>query len=144
MLRILTRRWGDRGLVLCCGLLLFALASLRVWAQAPPSADTFVSSAYPTTNYGPSITLVVGSGTSAYLKFNLATLPANASISKATLRLYVDAVAKSGSFDVYRLNNSWSERHGWVRQCRPPQHRRGIRSDRKQLEHGSTDADRTV
>jgi hypothetical protein len=90
-------------------LLWLALLSLPLLAQAPPSADTFVSSSTAKTNYGSSIALVVGSGTTSYVRFNLAGIPAGASISKATLRLYVDAVAKNGTFDVYQLNSSWAE-----------------------------------
>jgi Bacterial Ig-like domain (group 2)/Collagen triple helix repeat (20 copies) len=90
-------------------LLLVALAAQPLFAQAPPSADTFVSSSTAKTNYGSSIALVVGSGTTSYVRFNLAGIPAGSSISKATLRLYVDAVAKNGTFDVYQLNSSWAE-----------------------------------
>ena len=110
MLRIGSYRRRYRSLVGFCGFLWFALACMPVFAQAPPSADTFVSSATPVANYGPSITLVVQPGTNTYVKFNLATLPPGATITKATLRLYVDAVAKSGSFDVYRVTSDWSER----------------------------------
>lgn len=31
------------------------------------------------------------------------------SVSKATLTVYVDHVSKSGTFDVYEVNNSWAE-----------------------------------
>src|SRR5579885_1602709 len=85
------------------------LLALPLFAQAPPSADTFVSSATPKTNYGPSITLVVGQGSTAYIQFNLSGVPTGATVSKAMLRLYVDAVVTNGAFDVYRLNNAWSE-----------------------------------
>ena len=95
-------------IIILVGLLALLLV-LPTFAQAPPTADTFVSSGTPTTNYGPSIVLVVQPGATSYLKFNLSTLPAGATVSKATLRLYVDFVVKSGSFDVYQLNNSWSE-----------------------------------
>jgi hypothetical protein len=78
-------------------------------AQAPPSADTFVSNITPKQNYGPSIILVVGVGSNSLVQFNLSGIPAGATISKATLRLYVDAVAKNGSFDVYQLNTAWGE-----------------------------------
>src|SRR5277367_3671521 len=88
---------------------LFAAMCTPLVAQAPPSGDTFVSSATPKLNYGPSIILAVASGTNSYVKFNLSAIPAGASISKATLRLYVDAVEKNGTFDVYQLNGSWSE-----------------------------------
>lgn len=92
-----------------------SFAVLTLWSGAllgqatPPSADTFVSSAFPRTNYGSSIILVVQSGANAYLQFNLSTLPAGVTVNKATLRLYIDAVGKSGSFDVYQLNSSWNE-----------------------------------
>ena len=89
--------------------LLFCSLALPLLSQAPPSADTFVSSATPRVNYGPSITLVVGSGTTTYIQFNLSGIPAGATVSKATLRLFVDAVAAKGSFDVYQLNSAWSE-----------------------------------
>ncbi len=88
---------------------LFALASITALAQAPPSADTFVTSATPNINYGSGIGLIVGPGTETYIQFNLSGIPAGATVSKATLRLYVDAVGKAGSFDVYQLNSSWNE-----------------------------------
>jgi len=90
-------------LLLCC------VFTTRLLAQAPPAADTFVSSATPRVNYGSSISIVVGPGTTSYVRFNLSGIPAGSSIGKASLRLYVDAVAKSGSFDVYQINSSWSE-----------------------------------
>ena len=72
----------------------------RCWRRHRPAPATFVSSSTPKINYGPAIALVVGSGTTSYVQFNLAGIPAGASISKATLRLYVDAVAKAGKLDV--------------------------------------------
>src|SRR5215472_13088853 len=95
-------------LIVCISLLGMAL-SLPLVAQAPPSQDTFVSSITPKVNYGPGINLVVGPGTTSYVQFNLSGIPAGATISKASLRLYVDAVATKGSFDVYQLNSGWSE-----------------------------------
>jgi hypothetical protein len=78
-------------------------------AQAPPSGDTFVSSSFGKTNFGSGIALAVQPGTTTFIQFNLSTVPAGATVTKATLRLYVDAVTKSGSFDVYQVNNSWNE-----------------------------------
>ena len=83
--------------------------SISVVAQAPPLADTYAASSSPKTNYGKGTTLVVLSGATSYVQFNLAGVPANAPISKATLRVYVDAVATAGSFDVYQLNSAWAE-----------------------------------
>ena len=95
---------------IACLTSLLVLAPPSLLSQAtPPSADTFVSSVTPKTNYGPSIILVVQQGATAYMQFNLSTLPSGAHVSKAMLRLYVDGVLRPGSFDVYQLNNSWSE-----------------------------------
>ena len=90
---------------------LFALSllSVTVLAQAPPSADTFSYSGSPNFNYGAYPILAVQHGSNTYLKFNLSTLPSGPSVTKATLRLYVDAVGGNGSFDVFQLNSSWSE-----------------------------------
>ncbi len=90
-------------------LLSLPLVSLPLFAQAPPAADTFVSSATPKLNYGSSIILAVGPGTNSYVQFNLSGIPAGANISKATLRLYVDAVSGSGTLDVFQVTSAWSE-----------------------------------
>src|SRR5579859_651421 len=88
---------------------LFALLSASVFAQAPPTDDTYSNSGNKNQKNGSSLLLVVQHGSDTYIKFNLATLPASASIAKATLRVYVDAVVAGGSFDVYQLNASWAE-----------------------------------
>ncbi len=88
------------------------LLSLTGFSQAPPTADTFSYSASPSTNYGTYQNMIVERGSAnaaAYMKFNLSTVPAGATVAKATLRLYVDAVSTSGSFDVFQLNGGWTE-----------------------------------
>jgi hypothetical protein len=95
-----------------CALLATAvlLLSLPALAQSPPSADTYSSHTGPTQNFGAAVSLLVQQGSNnTYIRFDLSTLPASASVSKATLRLYVNSVAKAGSFDVYQLNTAWSE-----------------------------------
>jgi hypothetical protein len=99
-------RWAARA---ACLIVLSTLLSLSLLAQAPPSADTFTVNSSPHTNYGAWPLIAVQQGSNGYLQFNLSHLPANASVTKATLRLFVDAVSRSGSFDVYQLNNAWSE-----------------------------------
>ena len=94
-------------LLLAC--LVFSLLSLPMVAQAPPSADTYVTRANPATNYGSGPILAVQDGTTTYLQFDLSALPEGASIRKATLRLYVNSVLAAGSFDVYQVNDNWSE-----------------------------------
>ena len=78
-------------------------------AQAPPRADTFVSSNAPARNFGSEPLLAVQAGTTSYVQFNLASLPAGATVNKATLRLYVDISTQAGSFDVYEIDSPWSE-----------------------------------
>jgi hypothetical protein len=89
--------------------LFFVLATTALLAQAPPSADTFTANSSPRTNYGGWPLLVVQQGSNTYLQFNLSNVPANASVTKATLRVYVDAVSHSGNFDVFEIDHAWSE-----------------------------------
>jgi Collagen triple helix repeat (20 copies) len=93
----------------CLSFALFTLLSASAFAQAPPTDDTYSNGNSKTQKNGSSIFLVVQHGFDSYIKFNLASLPANPNIAKATLRVYVDAVVVGGSFDVYQLNSSWNE-----------------------------------
>ena len=105
-MKLLCTRWTARVASL---ILLSALFPLAASAQAPPSADTFVFSSTPRVNYGAWPVLDVQHGATSYLQFNLSGLPQNPAITKASLRLYVDAVAAPGNFDVYQVNSSWQE-----------------------------------
>lgn len=105
-MKLIPRLWADRSAQL---LLLTCLASGSLAAQAPPSADTFTNNSTPRTNYGGWPQLAVTSGATTFIQFNLAGVPANATVSKATLRLYVDAVTAAGTFDVYEVNTPWTE-----------------------------------
>jgi TGF-beta propeptide len=79
-------------------------------AQITPSADAYTNSADPTTKYGTATLLYVDGATEkAYIQFNLSSIPTGASISQATLKLYVNAVTTAGSFEVYSVNVPWSE-----------------------------------
>ncbi len=74
-------RWAAKAahlLVLC------AVLSVSLLAQAPPSADTFTVTSSPHTNYGGWPLIAVQPGSNGYLQFNLAHLPPNASVTKAT------------------------------------------------------------
>ena len=93
-------------------MLLFAVFSVFAGAQAVVTDDANTSSIFPTTNFGSSVALIVGSGSNSYIKFSLANLGSGvtaSNISKGTLILYVDAVLTSGTMDVYQVNGSWSE-----------------------------------
>jgi hypothetical protein len=98
-------------------MLLVAIAGLGLATLAPaqitPSADAYTSTAAPTTNYGSSTLLNVESGgQTAYIQFNLASIPSSytgSSIEQAMLKLYVNSVTTAGSFDVDLVASSWSE-----------------------------------
>lgn len=96
------------GLVSLLGLLVFLWGT--AYAQITPLGDSYINTATPTTNYG-SKTLIDVDGVSqtAYIQFNLASIPATASVSQATLKLYVNAVTTAGSFNVDYVNGTWSE-----------------------------------
>src|SRR5580700_261638 len=77
------------------------LACVAAYAQLTPSQDSFTNSAAATTNYGSNVLLDVdGAKETAYIQFNLASIPSGASVSQATLKLYMNAVTTAGSFNV--------------------------------------------
>lgn len=91
-------------------ILLSLFACSVAFAQITPLGDSFTNTADPTTNYGAATLLDVDGATqTTYIQFNLASIPAKASISQATLKLYVNSVTKAGSFNVDYVNSSWSE-----------------------------------
>jgi trimeric autotransporter adhesin len=90
------------------------LVSLLAWtaafAQTTPLGDSYINTNSPAKNFGAQSLLDVDGATQiTYIQFNLASIPANASISQATLKLYVNSVAKAGSFNVDYVNGSWTE-----------------------------------
>jgi hypothetical protein len=92
-------------------LLLATLCLLTsAYAQITPSADAYTNTADPTTNYGANVLLYVDGATEiGYIQFNLSSIPTGASISQATLKLYVNAVTTAGSFNVDYVSGTWSE-----------------------------------
>jgi hypothetical protein len=88
------------------------LACTAAYGQLTPSADAYTNTADPTVNYGVKPVLAVGSSQTAYIRFNLSSIPSTytgADITKATLKLYVNAVSATGSFNVDYVNGSWTE-----------------------------------
>jgi hypothetical protein len=98
----------------------FALLSLTLLAwtaafgQLTPSADTYVNTASPTTNFGAAATLNVASASqTAYIQFDLSAIPSGytgANIAKASLKLYVNAVGTAGSFNIDYVDGTWTEK----------------------------------
>jgi hypothetical protein len=89
---------------------LILLAWTAAYAQITPLGDSYTNTADPTTNYGSKTLLDVDGATQiTYLQFDLASISATASISQATLKLYVNAVTTAGSFNVDYVNGTWTE-----------------------------------
>ena len=89
---------------------LIMLACSAAYSQITPLGDTYTSSADPTTNYGAQKTLDVDAAKEiTYIQFNLASVPSGASISQATLKLYVNTVSTAGAFELYAVNGAWTE-----------------------------------
>jgi hypothetical protein len=89
---------------------LILLACTAAFGQITPLGDTYTNSADPTTNYGAQKTLDVDAAKEiTYIQFNLASVPTGASISQATLKLYVNTVVTAGAFEVYAVNGTWTE-----------------------------------
>jgi len=79
-------------------------------AQITPLGDAYVNTADPTTNYGSKTLLDIDAASqTTYIQFNLASIPSTASVSQATLKLYVNSVTTAGSFNVDYVNAAWSE-----------------------------------
>jgi hypothetical protein len=78
-------------------------------ATFTPVADAYVSAAKPGSNFGSSTKLSVGASPAqnAYLEFTV-TIPAGATITSATLRLYA-AKASSVGYRVSGSGNAWTE-----------------------------------
>jgi hypothetical protein len=88
---------------------LLLASNFSLGQSAPPVGDTYTSTSATGTNYGAKTTLIVSTTDKSYLQFSLAAVPPGSTVSKATLRLYVDAVTTAGSFDVYQATSTWAE-----------------------------------
>jgi hypothetical protein len=89
---------------------LILLACTAAFGQITPLGDTYTSSTDPSTNYGAQKTLDVDAAKEiTYIQFNLASVPPGASLSQATLKLYVNTVTTAGAFEVYDVNGTWTE-----------------------------------
>ena len=93
--------------VAACGL------SHAIFAQTGTlTADTAVTTANPSTNYGTLSNLYINGASTALLRFDLGTLPAGTTamqISRATLRVFVNRVNTPGVITVSALKAAWAE-----------------------------------
>lgn len=77
-------------------------------------ADSYVNSSYPSRNYGSLGSMSVEGGTLAYIMFDLSSLPTNATIAKAAMKLFCYSgtwmMIGSGYISAhYCKDNSWTE-----------------------------------
>jgi hypothetical protein len=96
------------------GILVLSIVSLLTGAfgQLTPSGDSYTNTAASTTNYGAKTLLDVESSQTTFIQFDLSSIPSgytSANITKATLKLYVNAVTTAGSFNVDYVNGTWTE-----------------------------------
>ena len=79
--------------------------------------DTYVSSAYPDSNYGSSKDLWIGSTRTTFIRATKPTLPANATITEAKLNAYYYYWITTGSLSVtaHKVEQYWGElTHTWT------------------------------
>ncbi|AFL87046.1 collagen triple helix repeat protein [Terriglobus roseus DSM 18391] len=89
-----------------------ALPASSVAQTGTLTADTAVSTARPSTNYGTLSNLYVSSDSTVLLRFDLGTLPASTTasqISRATLRVFANRVNTPGVLTVAAINAAWAE-----------------------------------
>ena len=90
---------------------LFAPLAARA-ATANVSADTTISTALTTTNFGTRSNLVINSTSTALLKFDFTSVPAgtpSSLITKAVLYVYVNRLNTSAAVSLYPVTTTWSE-----------------------------------
>ena len=82
------------------------------YANGTLKDDAYTQSSTPNQNFGTNANLRVATGVNSHLKFDLSSLPSGTSandIAKATLKLWVNTVTTTGSFDVRRITGVWNE-----------------------------------
>jgi len=96
-----------------CLLTTLLAVPLSTWATtAHVYADTYVSSANASLNFGTATTLNIGAGTSAVIGLDLSPLPAGlspANIQRATLTVFVNKTAVAGGLDLFPVTSAWTE-----------------------------------
>src|SRR3989442_10851995 len=112
------RKKGLRTAGLLTALLMAAAPLLRpglsfAGSGARLSDDAYISSDNSAVNFGTKPLLVIQDPTSiSFIKFDLSTLPSGitgADVKKATLKVFVNKVLSTGSFQVWRVADLWTE-----------------------------------
>ena len=91
-------------------LLLASLLTSTAYGQITPLGDSYTNTAEPAINNGDKMSLQVDSASQiTYIQFPLSSIPAGATVSQATLKLFVSSVTNVGSFNVDYVKGPWSE-----------------------------------
>ncbi|HZL26672.1 MAG TPA: DNRLRE domain-containing protein, partial [Acidobacteriaceae bacterium] len=98
-------------------LLAFSLTGILAFSVAHATAvplvgDAHVNTARSTTNFGTLANLYVGNGNSAFLQFDLTSLPAGVTASQvahASLTVFVNRVNSAGMVSLSPVTSAWSE-----------------------------------
>ena len=105
------KRFGFVRLVLCLGVLSFGIHEASA-LDVTLSGDASVNSAHASVPYGALSNLYVGNGNTAFLQFDLKTLPAgttSAQVSRALLTVFVNRVNAAGAVTVSPVSVPWGE-----------------------------------
>lgn len=105
------KRFRFTQLALCLGLLFFTGYEASA-LDVTLSGDASVNSAHASVNYGALSNLYVGNGNTAFLQFDLTTLPpgtTSAQVSHATLTIFVNRVNAPGAVTVSPVSAAWGE-----------------------------------
>jgi Chaperone of endosialidase len=95
--------------LLAAGLAPVAMAAA---GDATLAADTYISAAYPTTNFGLAPSLIVRNGNMILVRFDLSSTLGGATaadVSHATLRLFVNYVGVPGALEIAPVTSPWNE-----------------------------------
>lgn len=87
---------------------LFSGGALRA-DNAAVVGDTYVDSVNTSSNFGSATSIVVSPTTEGLIQFDLSSIPASATITRATLVVYVSKVNAAGSVSIAPATQSWSE-----------------------------------
>ena len=91
---------------------LCALGASALASELPLGADTYVSSAAASANYGLAANLSVGPAAKTLLRFDLGALPQGiqpSQVLKASLVLYANRVTTPGAIEVQTVGGAWNE-----------------------------------
>ena len=90
---------------------LFGLCAATVVSgqTLPVVADAYVNTGFPSGNYGNASRLAVGGANTAYLQFDLSSMPAATNVTSVSLILYVNSIQTGGSIQVAEASGPWSE-----------------------------------